>query len=45
VGDHIWWVSDIRKFGEHFPSFKLQYDIRGILTDIHGQGKERWQAE
>ena len=42
IGDHIWWISDTRKFSEHFPSFKLQYDIRGILTDIHRHGIERW---
>ena len=44
VGDHIWWVSDIRKFGDHFPSFKLQYDIRGILEDIYENGRDRWRA-
>ena len=44
IGDHIWWVSDIRKFADHFPSFKLQYDIRGILEDIHDNGRDRWQA-
>ncbi len=42
VGDHIWWISDINKFKDHFPSFKLQYDIRGILEDIHNSGKDRW---
>jgi CDP-paratose 2-epimerase len=42
VGDHIWWVSDIRKFSNHFPSFKLQYDIGGILQDIYDHGVERW---
>lgn len=42
IGDHIWWISDIRKFRDHFPAFKLQYDIRGILTDIYQHGIERW---
>jgi CDP-paratose 2-epimerase len=44
IGDHIWWISDIRKFNDHFPSFKLQFDIRGILEDIYLNGRERWQA-
>ncbi|MEM9615176.1 MAG: NAD-dependent epimerase/dehydratase family protein [Actinomycetota bacterium] len=44
IGDHIWWISDIRKFGDHYPSFKLQYDIKGILTDIHRHGVDRWEA-
>ena len=38
----MWWVSDIRKFSDHFPSFKLQYDISGILQDIYDHGVERW---
>ena len=44
VGDHIWWVSDTSKFRNHFPSFKLEYDLKGILTDIHNDGKERWES-
>ncbi len=44
IGDHIWWVSDIRKFKRHFPSFELEYDIEGILRDIHEHGMERWEA-
>lgn len=43
IGDHIWWISDIRKFKDHFPQFKLQYDIRGILEDIFDNGNDRWQ--
>jgi CDP-paratose 2-epimerase len=42
IGDHIWWVSDIRKFREHYPSWSLQYDLEGILRDIHDHGIERW---
>ncbi len=44
IGDHIWWVSDIRKFKNHFPGWKLNYDITGILQDIHDNGVERWSA-
>ncbi len=43
IGDHIWWVSDIRKFQDHYPGWKLQYDIGGILEDIFVSGRERWQ--
>ncbi len=42
IGDHIWWVSDIRKFSEHYPDWSLRYDIRGILQDIHDHGVARW---
>lgn len=45
VGDHIWWVSDIRKFQSHFPDWSLNYDIKGILTDIYDHGIERWAED
>ena len=42
IGDHIWWISDIRKFQDHFPAWSLRYDIRGILEDIYRNNHERW---
>ena len=28
VGDHIWWISDVRKFKSHFPEWEYRYGIR-----------------
>ena len=42
VGDHIWWISDIGKFSEHFPAWRLQYDLRAILEQIFENNTERW---
>ncbi|MEM8956103.1 MAG: NAD-dependent epimerase/dehydratase family protein [Verrucomicrobiota bacterium] len=36
IGDHIWWVSDVRRFQAHYPGWAFQYDLRGILEEIHG---------
>ncbi len=35
IGDHIWWISDVRKFQSHYPDWKYRYDLRGILTEIN----------
>lgn len=35
IGDHIWWVSDVRKFQRHYPGWRYQYDLRAILQEIH----------
>ena len=35
VGDHIWWISDVRKFQSHYPDWKYTYDIRAILEEIY----------
>ncbi len=35
VGDHIWWISDVRKFQEHYPAWKFRYSLEQILEEIH----------
>jgi len=35
IGDHIWWIGDVRKFQSHYPGWKFTYDIRAILEEIH----------
>lgn len=33
-GDHIWYISDIRKFRSHYPDFEYDYDIDKILKEM-----------
>lgn len=33
-GDHIWWISDTRRFEKDFPEWKPQYDLRKTLEEI-----------
>jgi CDP-paratose 2-epimerase len=35
IGDHIWWVSDVRKFQGHYPDWKFRYGLREILEEIY----------
>jgi CDP-paratose 2-epimerase len=35
IGDHIWWISDVRKFQKHYPTWKFRYSLREILEEIH----------
>ena len=35
TGDHMWWVSDTRKFQSMYPEWSYRYDIHGIMADIH----------
>jgi CDP-paratose 2-epimerase len=41
IGDHIWWISDVGKFQEHYPTWKFRYSLRGILEEIHRAVSER----
>lgn len=44
IGDHIWWISDIRRFQSLYPEWKFRYDIKAIMTEIHGGLTERLRA-
>lgn len=35
IGDHIWWISDVNKFQEHYPDWNYQYNIEDILEQIY----------
>jgi CDP-paratose 2-epimerase len=41
VGDRIWWISDVRKFQNHYPGWKFRYNLREILKGIHRAISER----
>ena len=41
VGDHIWWISDVRKFQNHYPGWKFRYGLREILEEIHSAVADR----
>ena len=34
IGDHIWYVSDVRKFQNHYPDWHYNYSIQDILEEI-----------
>lgn len=35
IGDHIWWISDVSRFQQHYPGWKYRYDLRTTLEEIH----------
>jgi CDP-paratose 2-epimerase len=34
-GDHIWYISDVRKFQSHYPGWRYEYDLKAILEEIY----------
>ena len=44
VGDHIWWIGDNSRFAEHYPGWKLEYDVPAILSEMHDANRDRWVA-
>jgi len=44
MGDHIWYISDIRKFRSHYPEWRQRYNLQQLLADIYTQNLERWNV-
>jgi CDP-paratose 2-epimerase len=42
IGDHIWWISDVEKFKNHYPNWQLTYSVKDILKEIFTQNVARW---
>ncbi|HYZ22783.1 MAG TPA: NAD-dependent epimerase/dehydratase family protein [Rhodopila sp.] len=34
-GDHIWWISDVRRFANHYPQWRLTRTTEAIIGEIH----------
>jgi len=34
IGDHVWYVSDTRKFQQDHPEWSFRYDLQSILVDL-----------
>jgi CDP-paratose 2-epimerase len=43
-GDHIWWISDVRRFQADYPNWSYQYDQQSILREIVEATQERVQS-
>ncbi len=41
IGDHIWYISDVSKFKNHYPEWNFKYGIRDILEQIYESIKGR----
>ena len=44
IGDHRWWISDLRQFAADYPAWGPTHDVESILTEIHAANVERWTA-
>lgn len=44
-GDHIWWISDVRKFQSDYPRWRYEYDLPAIIRELVEAARERFAAE
>ncbi|GHU03895.1 NAD-dependent epimerase [Alphaproteobacteria bacterium] len=41
-GDHQWWISDVRKFQNHYPTWRYAYDMDATLHELYAGMKGRY---
>ena len=34
IGDHMWWVSDVRRFRSDYPEWEYEYDLKRIVDEL-----------
>jgi CDP-paratose 2-epimerase len=42
LGDHRWWISDLRPFEADYPDWRLDYDVETILREIYERNVDHW---
>lgn len=40
-GDHIWWISDVRRFQQDYPEWRYSYSLEMIIAEIVEAVSER----
>jgi CDP-paratose 2-epimerase len=41
IGDHIWYISDMSKFRNHYPEWTWKYNLQDILSQMFEEMKKR----
>jgi CDP-paratose 2-epimerase len=44
-GDHIWWISDTRRFQEDYPDWRHEVDLKTTIAEIVEATKEKMVRE
>ncbi len=34
IGDHIWYITDLRKFKKKYHNWKIKYSLKKIISEI-----------
>ena len=43
-GDHIWYISSLKKFQDHYPNWKQKYNLDDTLRQIYDNNMSRWES-
>lgn len=41
-GDHIWWISDVRRYQRDYPDWSYSFDLRATVVEMIDAARERY---
>ena len=44
-GDHIWYISSLKKFREHYPAWEQKFTLKETLQQIYTHNADRWRCK
>jgi CDP-paratose 2-epimerase len=44
-GDHVWWISDVRRFRSDYPEWEYRYGLEETMDELVGAAEERIGVE
>lgn len=45
IGDHIWYISDVSKFKEHYPTWNYKFDLQSTLIEMYANMVKRYKSQ
>lgn len=42
IGDHQWWIGSMARFQEHYPAWRMTYDVPKILREMYEANVDTW---
>jgi len=39
VGDHLWWITDMSRFRQHYPAWCMEYGLKRTLQEIRDSAR------
>jgi CDP-paratose 2-epimerase len=42
TGDHVWYISDLARFQQHYPEWNMKYRVPLILQEIYDSNTDAW---
>ena len=43
--DHIWWISDVRRFEQDYPTWQCAFDLRTTLAEMIAAARDRYGSK